>query len=197
MAYHEFTIEHVQDRLGIHIEDGYLFPSVAEVSLTDAFLDILKRGATLALAVNTEKAKSEFIIAPLLLEVKAQLHDAISIFSGVDFNIDTERGLNGICDFIVSKNRRQHVLAAPVMIIVEAKNDNLRNGVGQCMAEMVAAQAFNLKASEPIETIYGAVTIGSAWKFLKLEGATATLDLDEYFINTPQKIIGILMAILA
>ncbi|ETX07886.1 MAG: hypothetical protein ETSY2_08620 [Candidatus Entotheonella gemina] len=147
--------------------------------------------------MNTEKAKSEFIIAPLLLEVKAQLHDAISIFSGVDFNIDAERGLNGVCDFIISKNRRQHVLAAPVITIVEAKNDNLRNGVGPCIAEMVAAQTFNLKEGTPIATIYGAVTIGSAWKFLKLEEATVTLDLDEYFINTPQKIMGILMAILA
>lgn len=197
MAYHEFTIEQVQDRLGVNIEDGYLFPAIAEVPLTAEFLDLLRRGSTLALAVNTEKAKSEFIVAPLLLEAKAQLHDAISIFSGIDFNIDAERGLNGICDFIISKSRRQHVLAAPVMTIVEAKNDNLRNGVGQCMAEMVAAQTFNLRASESIETIYGVVTIGSAWKFLKLEGATATLDLDEYFINTPHKIMGILMAILA
>ncbi len=196
MAYHEFTIEQVQSRLGITIEDGYLFASVVEVPLTADFLNLLRRGATLALAVNTEKAKSEFIIALMLLEVKAQLHDAISIFSGVDFNIDVERGLNGICDFIISKNRRQHILAAPAITIVEAKNDNLRSGIGQCMAEMVAAQAFNLREGEPIETIYGAVTIGSIWKFLKLEGTTVTLDLDEYFINTPQKIMGILIAML-
>ncbi len=197
MAYHEFTIEQVQNRLGVTIEDGYLFSSIAEVPLTADFLDVLKRGSTLALAVNTEKAKAEFIIAPILLEVKAQLHDAISIFSGVDFNIDAERGLNGVCDFIISKNRRQHVLAAPVITIVEAKNDNLRNGVGQCVAEMVAAQAFNLREGTPIETIYGAVTIGSAWKFIQLEETTITLDLDEYFINAPQKIVGILMSILA
>ncbi len=87
-------------------------------------------------------------------------------------------------------------MAAPAITIVEAKNDNLRNGVGQCIAEMVAAQAFNLREGTPIETIYGVVTIGSAWKFLKLAEATATLDLDEYFINTPQKIMGILLSML-
>lgn len=196
MAYHEFTIEQVQQRLGVTLEDGYLFTSIEEVSLPADFLDFLKRGSTLALAVNTEKAKAEFIIAPLLLEVKTQLHDAVSIFSGVDFNIDAERGLNGVCDFIISKSQRQHVLAAPVITVVEAKNDNLRNGVGQCIAEMVAAQAFNLREGTPIETIYGVVTIGSAWKFLKLAETTVTLDLDEYFINTPQKIMGILLSIL-
>ena len=196
MAYSEFTIEKVQNTFKLTIEDTDLFSLVEDYPLSSEFLAFLKRGSTLALAVNTEKAKAEFIIAPILLEVKQLLHDAVSIFSGIDFSVDNEKGLNGVCDFIISKSKRQHLLASPVITIVEAKNDNLRDGVGQCIAEMVAAQQFNLKNNSNMQYVYGVVTIGSAWKFLKLQDTTVTLDLEEYFINSPHKIVGIFIHIL-
>lgn len=196
MAYNEFTIETVQQRLGVIIEDADLFFDTESYPLDSTFVESLKRGATLALAINTEKGKSEFIIAPILLEIKQLLHDELSIFSGIRFDVDEKRGLNGVCDFIISKDRRQHLLSAPVITIVEAKNDNLRDGTGQCIAEMVAAQQFNRMNDLPISRVYGIVTIGSSWKFLQLQDNLVTLDLQEYFINTPQKIVGILMNIL-
>ena len=64
---------------------------------------------------------------------------------------DAARGLNGVCDFILTKSPLQHVLTAPFVTIIEAKNDNLRNGLGQCIASMVAAQLLNQAASTPIE----------------------------------------------
>lgn len=196
MSYSEFTIEKVQNILNLTIEDEDLFSSVAEYELTKEFLAFLKRGSTLALAINTEKAKSEFIIAPILLEVKTLLNDSISIFSGIDFNVDAEKGLNGICDFIISKSKKQHLLTSPIITIVESKNDNIRNGLGQCIAEMYAAQQVNLRNSDHIRFIYGIVTIGSSWKFLRLNDNTVILDLEEYFINSPKKIVGIIMYLL-
>jgi hypothetical protein len=196
VSYSEFTIEKVQNILNLTIEDEDLFSSVAEYELTKEFLAFLKRGSTLALAINTEKAKSEFIIAPILLEVKTLLNDSISIFSGIDFNVDAEKGLNGICDFIISKSKKQHLLTSPIITIVESKNDNIRNGLGQCIAEMYAAQQVNLRNSDHIRFIYGIVTIGSSWKFLRLNDNTVILDLEEYFINSPKKIVGIIMYLL-
>ena len=148
--------------------------------------------SNLALAVNTEKAKSEFIIAPLLLELRRSLGDRFALFSGVELAVDPGRGLNGVCDFIITKSARQFILSAPLIAIVEAKNDNLRSGLGQCIAAMCAAQIFNQQSSASIEAVFGAVTTGSAWRFLRLQQAVVTLDVKEYYIDNPGKILGIL-----
>ncbi len=53
------------------------------------------RGRALALANSTEKAKSEFIIAPVLLELRRLAAGKIALFSGVEWEVDAARGLNG------------------------------------------------------------------------------------------------------
>jgi hypothetical protein len=78
--------------------------------------------------------------------------------------------------------------------VVEAKNDRIESGLGQCMAEMIAAQIFNQRKKNEIKTIYGVVTTGSLWKFMKLEGKTIEVDLNEYFLNPVGKIIAIFKA---
>ncbi len=147
----------------------------------------------LAVAINTEKARSEMIIAPILLEIRRKVNYNISLFSGVDFNVDFSQGLNGFCDFLISRSKEQLFIQAPVLTIVETKNENLKSGLGQCVAEMVAAQLFNQQEGNKISTIYGAVTIGTIWQFLKLHGALVSIDLREYYIRDIQKILGILM----
>lgn len=201
MAYNNFTSfpKAISDLQLTHTED-HLFESVSEAPLPEHLLLNLEQGSDLALALSTEKAKSEFVIAPLLLHVKTLLKNRIGLFSGVDLNVDNERGLNGVCDFIISRDGRQYVLTAPLIAIVEAKNDNIHNGLGQCVAEMCAAQLFNKQGNQDsvpkIEQIYGCVTIGSAWKFMKLAGNVVTLDIDEYYIDRPQKIVGIFLHII-
>ena len=59
---------------------------------------------------------------------------------------------------------------------------------------MKAAQLFNEKKGHHIPTLYGVVTTGSLWKFLKLEDQTIYIDLDEYYIKELHKIMGILLA---
>jgi hypothetical protein len=159
------------------------------------FTERMRSDIALALAINTEKARSEFIIAPLLSELRRLLGGSFGLFSGVDFNLDSTRGLNGYCDFILTRSPLQSVLTAPVVAITEAKNDNLRSGLGQCIAAMVAAQEFNARTATA-ENVYGVVTTGSAWKFLQLSGPTLTLDTDEYFITELGRIMAILAHIL-
>ena len=200
MAYNNFTLAKALGELQLSNDDADLFSSVQPVPLPEIFLETLASGRDLALAINTEKAKAEFIIAPLLLHIKGLLKNQISIFSGVDLNVDGSRGLNGVCDFIISRAPRQHVLSAPLIAIVEAKNDNIGDGLGQCIAEMCATQLYNQQHTStdtaPIECVYGIVTIGSAWKFLKLKDNHVTFDLTEYYIDTPQKIVGIILHII-
>jgi heterodisulfide reductase subunit B len=120
------------------------------------------------------------------------LNSRFSLFSGIDFTIDIEKGLNGYCDFIISSGLEQLFVAAPVMMLVEAKNEDIKSGVGQCVAEMYAAQLFNQRENNGISAVYGAVTTGTNWKFIKLEGTVVEIDLSEYYLSNLNKILGIL-----
>ncbi|WP_366517256.1 hypothetical protein [Microcoleus sp. PH2017_18_LLB_O_A] len=131
------------------------------------------------------------IIAPILIELKQQIGSKISLFSGREFNVDSQQGLMGYCDFIISKSSSQLMIKSPVILIVEAKNDNIQSGLGQCIAEMVAAQIVNQRQSNN-EMIYGAVTTGTNWKFMKLFDSVVEIDPNEYFLNNVAKLMGIL-----
>ena len=84
------------------------------------------------------------------------------------------------------------LVRAPVIIIVEAKKENLNGGLGQCVAEMLAARIFNERQENNIPAIYGAVTSGTNWKFLKLKDQVIQIDLTEYYLRDINKILGIL-----
>lgn len=112
----------------------------------------------LAQALNTEKARSELILINMFLELKEQFN--IGIFSGIEFSLDKELGLNGYCDFLISQSPEQLFLKAPVIAAVEAKNENIIAGLGQCVAEMIAIGLFNEQQNNPLDNIYGLVTTG-------------------------------------
>ena len=193
MAYSDFKLNDLIKDFGLTInESSALFSSVPEVECSELLATILKENVDLAVSISTEKARSEMIIAPILLEIRRKFNYEISLFSGSDFNVDSQRGLSGFCDFIISLSKEQLLIRAPVITIVETKNENLKSGLGQCLAEMVAAQLFNEREGNKIKTIYGAVTIGTIWQFLKLEGQLVSIDLSEYYIRDINKILGIL-----
>ncbi|GCL35647.1 MAG: hypothetical protein ACKO9I_12000 [Sphaerospermopsis kisseleviana] len=52
------------------------------------------------------------------------------------------------------------MINAPVILVVEAKNENIKGGLGQCIAEMYAAKLFNEREENEITEIYGVVTTG-------------------------------------
>ena len=105
--------------------------------------------------------------------------------------MDAARGLDGYCDYLISLNPEQYYIAAPVLAIVEAKNEDIVGGVGQCIATMLAAQLFNEREQAPLPIIFGAVTTGTNWKFLKLIGNTAYIDRDEYALKEIELLMGI------
>ena len=196
MAFRDFTFPEVQHTLGLTLAEADLFGTVPAWEPTAEFIERMQAGVDLALAVNTEKARSEFIVAPLLMELRRTLAGGFGLFSGIEFNVDSARGLNGYCDFILTRSLLQSVLTAPILAIAEAKNDNLRSGMGQCIAAMVAAREFNSQSASHLSTIYGAVTTGGAWKFLRLVGTDLTLDRREYFVAELGRIMGVLAHII-
>ncbi|MGK7871870.1 MAG: hypothetical protein AB4426_00655 [Xenococcaceae cyanobacterium] len=197
MAYSDFTLEKAQKDFDLTISENIeLFTDVANLEPSPLLTEFLQENAPLALQINTEKARSEMIIAPLLLDLRKRLKHRFSLFSGVDFNVDSEKGLNGICDFLISSSTEQLFIKYPVLTLVEAKKENIIAGLGQCVAEMVAAQIFNEREGSDISVILGTVTSGNIWKFLQLEGKEIRIDLSEYYLRDVPKILGILASIL-
>jgi hypothetical protein len=199
MSYSDFTLKEVTRRFGLAIaETEGMFAAAPEVEPSPLLRELLQEYLPLARAINTEKARSEFLIAPILADVRARLGHKISLFSGIDFTVVPEQGLNGCCDFILSRSPEQQFLSAPVVTIVEAKNENLKAGFGQCIAAMVGARVFNERESSPIRTVYGAVTSGTLWQFLRLDGTTIGLDEREYHIDGRlATILGIIVQMFA
>jgi len=194
MAYSDFTLRKVKQDFGLTtVEGGRFLPEIDPIAPSPILAGLLEDTIPWAIAVGTEKAKSEVIIAPALLEVKRLLNRQVSVFSGTNFTVDIATGLNGVCDFLISRSPEQFEIEAPAVMLVEAKRDNINSGLGQCIAEMVAAQRFNETNNNSISTIYGSVTSGTAWRFLKLEGQTVTIDVRDYPFPPVEIILGMLV----
>ena len=193
MAYSNFTLEDARKKFHLKtVEAAGIFADIEPVSPSTLLTTVLERNVPLAFAIGTEKAKSELIVAAVLVELREHFEQRISFFSGIDFNVNAEDGLTGVCDFLVSLSPRQFFLEAPALILIEAKRDDLTAGLGQCVAEMVAAQRFNAEEGNDIPRIYGTITSGIDWLFLKLEDKKLHIDMSAYQIAQCDKILGIL-----
>ena len=177
MSYSQFTLNDLKQQFGIRtVEGARVLPDLEPAAVGDLLSSILEENLPLAIATS-EKARSELLISPVLVDVWRHLQQQVSLFSGEDFTVDPEQGLSGTCDFLLSRSTEQIEIEAPVVIIIEAKKGDLKVGLGRCIAEMVAAQQFNQQSRQPIMTIYGAVSSGTSWRFLKLDGANTSTAL--------------------
>ena len=205
MAYSNFTLGTARKAFQLEkVDAAGIFADIEPVPPSELLTRTLERNVPLASTIGTEKAKSEMIIVNVLIELREQLAHRVSLFSGIDFNVDADADLTGVCDFVVSLSPDQFDLEAPVIILVEAgfnskfqlagcaERGDLRVGLGQCVAEMVAAQRFNTQAGNDIPRIYGATTTGVLWRFLKLEGQKLHIDMSVYQIERCDKVLGIL-----
>lgn len=193
MSFRDFVLEDVESRLGLTLKTEPLFRDVPEVPLRPDFKETLAEGIILAQGVDSEKAKSEFVIAPILLEFRRLRKSQNVVFSGVEFNVDPAKGLNGYCDFLITRSPRLYLVTAPVIAVAEGKNDNVNTGLGQCIAGMRAAWLFNAAKGETVSQVFGASTTGTHWKFMRLRDTEVTLDTDDYFGDCFGKVLAILL----
>ena len=82
MCYSEFkTIAEVRDRFDLRVDESKnLFANIPPVEVREFLQQILERNIPLANAINTEKARSELLIAPTLLEVKQIYKNEVGFF---------------------------------------------------------------------------------------------------------------------
>jgi hypothetical protein len=172
-----------------------LFDGIPPRPVSDWLRLSLSKNFAFAMNQGTEKARSEYVIAPVFAELHEQSQERASIFSGVEFNVDKKQGLSGFCDFLVSRSSYQAALEAPVVVAVEAKRQDFEKGLAQCTAEMIAARIYNERAGNDVGAIYGCVTTGDIWRFLVLHGNLAEIESQTFDITTDiEQILGILWA---
>jgi len=194
MSYSDFkSLDQAVSNLELTVEDiPHFFRQVAPIEPSQRLQEALEENLDLAVSISTEKARSELIITPILLDIRRRFQNKIGYFSGNTFNVDDAKGLTGACDFMLSASSNQSLVTAPVLTLVEAKDNDIRIGLGQCVAQMVAAQIFNTRNGREQQAVYGAVSTGTNWKFILLEKDRVKIDLTEYFIPQLNQILGIL-----
>ena len=196
MSYSKFTSEELNERFGI--EQSFqtaLFASVKSRAISDWLKQTIELNLDFALEQGTEKARSEYIIAPMFSELRQQSKKQISIFSGIEFNVDRQNKLTGVCDFLISRSHIQTFLKEPVVVAVEAKRQDFEKGYVQCAAEMIAARMFNEQKGNQVSKIYGCVTTGNVWQFLVLDGEKVFVDTTAFDITEDiARIFGLLWA---
>jgi hypothetical protein len=193
MSYSDFTLEDVERELHVLTVESDLFPALAAAAVPEWLPGWLARGTKLALI--SEKARSEFIVVPILLAARELTGDRFAIYSGQRLDVDPDKGLSGECDFILSLGPALPPLHAPLMTVVEAKKNDIEIGLGQCIAQMVAARLFNVAAGKEESQVYGCVTTGETWQFLRLDGQTVLLDRDRCYLDNVAKILAVFQAI--
>ena len=194
-SYSDLTINDLKRIFGVAADTAALFAHVKPVAPSPWLIETLEKGNQNAMI--SEKARAEFIVTPILLLAQELMKKRVSLYSGIRLDVDPENGLKGVCDFLFSQSPPLPYLEAPILVLVEAKKNDVEEGLGQCAAEMVAAQIFNREHGNTIPSIYGCVTTGETWQFLQLTGKRLTIDEDRYFIDNVAKILGILTHMLS
>ncbi|MDM8564773.1 hypothetical protein QUF74_03890 [Candidatus Halobeggiatoa sp. HSG11] len=168
--------EEIITELGYSLEFAEIqFPSTTNIENTtvenikNIYYKLLPK-----ITLNSEIAKREFMIAPLL-------HQVI-------LNIDDK--LNGYIDYLIRSKQE--------LIVIEAKKGDLERGFNQLAAEMIALDQY--ETSQVPEILYGAITIGEVWRFAQLKRLDKTLVKDINLFKFPQdtkELLVILTGILA
>ena len=196
MAYSDFDLRTALTDFSLTSEERVdLFPNVPPVEPSEALRAWLDEFAPFALGLGSERGRGEAIIFPILAEAKRRSPRPTTIASSVTFDVDKSRGLTGVCDYLLTRSQHRYFVRAPVFAAVEAKREDLVPGLGQCVAEMVAIQVFNQAEGTVIPAVFGCVTSGNNWRFLKLEGSTLFIDTPEYHFDNLPRLLGVLVSI--
>lgn len=196
MPYSQFSsLRAVKKQFGLTEKNVSLFPAIEPVQPSAWLSETLSYVLSKKIAFVSEKSRSEGIVFPVLLEMERRNPERFSLYSGVTIEADKDKGLNGECDFVLSRGEQSLELSTPVFCIVEAKDNDLELGVPQCVAQLVGAQIFNQQEGNIVPFIFGGVTTGDTWLFLKLEGTTVFIDNQYFYIANLTELLGMLQTI--
>lgn len=193
-TYSDFTTKRLESEFGITFKRANLFQEINVVEPSEHLKNSLNVAKLFTL--TTEKAKSEAIIFPIMAEVKEKNINKISIFSGESIEADKSKGLIGECDFVITADPELISLRTPIISIIEAKKDSADLGLAQCTAQLIGAKIVHEQQGKEPKAIYGCITNSEDWQFLKLEDSIVFYDINRYYINEVNKILGVFQKII-
>jgi hypothetical protein len=175
MGYSSFKkIHQVTKKFGLKAKLTPLFPEIVPQIPSDWLLKSLE--IAYKAPATTEKAKSERLVSPTLMEVVQAFEFDITLFSGEEININAQDDLAGPCDFFFGLYPLSPYLETPVIAIAEAKDEDLEWGVAQCAAQLYAAHLLNEQDGKKLDVLYGCATDGVEWQFIKFKNNIFYID---------------------
>jgi hypothetical protein len=193
MAYEDFSFQDFREKFGYEDRVQKLFSSIKLIKPSKRLVEELKEAKTVPL--HNKKAKSEWIVVPILKEIRRLNADFLTIYSGEPLDADIENGLNGVCDFIISKNIKTYTISYPIMLIVEAPKGDVDLGIARCAAQMIGAKVYNEQKGTPVDIIYGCVTNANDWVFLQLSDKII-IDTQTYSLTKLGELLGVFQTII-
>ena len=192
--YSSFSFKAVKKQFGLKSVKGILFDDLQPLQPSDGLLDFL--GKTSKMAIVSEKSRSEWIVAPIMVEMKSRNLDKMNVLSGENMDVAKEQSLTGECDFIFVKDPDALTVESLIFCLVEAEKNDLMSGIGQCAAQMVGARMLNEQDGVNFPVIYGCATTGLDWQFLKLENQLITIERNVKYINELPYLLGMFQRII-
>lgn len=193
MAYSKFTLDLIEQRFGIQNHVEKLFENIQKVEPSEWLKNSLQIAQELP--VKSEKAKSETIVFPILVELRNRNNKFFTIHSGDTLNADENQGLEGECDFILAKDSGTFNINLPIFQLLEAKKNDTEIGVPQCAAQMIGVKVFNQNKGIKLDKIYGCVTTGKEWLFMRLEDKIY-IDKKTYYLDNIEELLGVFQQII-
>lgn len=194
MAYTDFTLAKLQQNFGLTHKRQRLFNEIQPLAASEKLLEALETAEELP--IKTEKAKSELIIMPILLELRNHNHKRLTIYSGENLNADPKHGLNGECDFILAQETCSFELNPPILQVIEAKKNDVERGIAQCAAQLLGAKIYNEQQNIHLPVLYGCVTTGDDWLFTQLEQQQLKIDTRKCYLGDLEHLLGTFQFIL-
>lgn len=188
MAYSNFTLDRIREQLGVENQRTKILTDFEPVAPSDKLVKELQEVEELP--IRSEKAKSEWIVVPILKELRNRNNKFFTIYSGDVLIADEEKGLKGECDFILAKDVGTFDINYPIIQIVEAKKNDVELGVPQCAAQLIGAKIYNEKKGVQLDKIYGCVTTGNEWLFMKFEDDCIKINTKVYYLIEIDNILG-------
>ena len=188
--YKNYKASELEQLFKIHIKNNealfkHFKPSGENYSTLQA--DVKKMSSRLRLSkFDNEATRGSLLVSRILWESAAVYNLGVFFEPPVNLppeeTVDLPHPLNGKYDSALSLDEID--LSSPIISIVDVKKSSLSDGLGQCLAEMYAT----LKEFKQ-DKVYGIITDGEVWEFLRLENAILSVDENNYYIKSVADIV--------
>jgi len=194
MAFTDFkSLAQVQQEYNIkYSEESFI--SYIDLNPSDNFRNEFEFNLENIDVFTSEASRCENVIYPILREVYKSFVDKYTLWSHKSITYDHK--LTGTPDYLISTKSElgKTILGLPLVVVVEAKQNNFIEGWGQCLAELIAAQKMNQNETQPV---YGIVTDGELWQLGRLVGDVFTKEKTRIAITDLDKLFGAIGFLLA